>query len=132
MLTRFCFALVTLLSLVSNARAANDDFTTKELASICDQYIARGSTGADPALICATYFEGWVAAFTLAAGGKTSDGSPVYGGICEPETYTPNDVIQKFVAVVHLYPSQFDQPVFNDPMYAIPYTLKQAWPCKGG
>lgn len=103
-------------------------FTTKSLLAACDQYLAAGAGGVGPAVLCVTWFDGWTAAFTLSAGGKI-DREPVFGGICPPDRYSANDLIRKFVGLVHQYPAQFDAPIFNDPMYGVPYALKQMWPC---
>lgn len=101
---------------------------TKTLVSWCDAYLA-GQETQSPGVLCATWFLGWIASYRVGANGKQPDGKSVFG-ICEPAEFSPAAAIRIFATMVHAYPQQFDQQYFNDPAFAVPYALGQAWPCK--
>ncbi|MDR3528595.1 MAG: hypothetical protein P4L57_15095 [Rhizomicrobium sp.] len=106
---------------------------TSALLVWCDEYVkSDGSAPAiaksDLAAYCILFFNGWTESYAVGAGGKRSDGTPVYD-ICEHDKYSPDMFARAFAAFAHTYSAQFKAGPLTNSTFAIPYALHWTWPC---
>jgi hypothetical protein len=119
--------VISICQFFVNSVIGAQNIPTKTLLAWCDDYLA-GHENQVPGVLCATWFEGWLASYSVGANGLQPNGQSVFN-ICEPPQFAPDTAIRVFVGVVHAYPSFFEQPHLNDTIFSVPWTLSHTWTC---